>query len=210
MFITIEGIDGSGKTTQIKHIENHLSSNGISCVVSREPGGTSIGKQIRSILVNAENNKLCPIAELLLCLSDRAQHVKEIIRPSLNKGNVVLCDRHIDSTLAYQGIARELSLSSIIMLNETLCQAPLPSLTILLDIDPKVSIDRIKKRDKDKECCSRFEKEGYDFYVSVRSGYIKIAEMYQDRFRIIDAELEEDVVKEQIKAIIDYTILNNK
>ncbi len=146
MLITFEGVEGSGKSTQIYFLVKWLNKQGFPNLKTKEPGGTYIGSKIRSILLNLKNNKIYPLTELMLCLADRIQHIEEIVNFSLCNGFVIICDRYFDSTLVYQGIARGLDLSLIWKLHLLLCNNIIPDLTLLLDIDPKISLTRTRKR----------------------------------------------------------------
>lgn len=205
MFITFEGIEGSGKTTQLKHIEKHFRRLGKKCVTTREPGGTAIGKKIRSILLDPASDTICPMSELLLYMADRAQHLNELVMPALAAGKTVLCDRYFDATVVYQGCAREIDIKLIHRLHELILDDFKPDATILLDLPPEIGLSRAwsqidnGKREKRE---SRFEKENLVFHQKVRDGYLELARLEPQRFRIIDAGREEDKVRRDIiKAI---------
>ena len=201
MFITFEGIEGSGKTTQLKHVEAYFKRQGRECIVTREPGGTEIGKKIRSILLDPASKNMSPVSELFLYMADRAQHVKELLIPAISAGKTVLCDRFFDATVVYQGYARGLEVEQIHRLHELTLEGLKPDVTILLDLPPEIGLSRAwaqidnGKRD-DVE--SRFEKEKLSFHKKVRAGYLELARLEPQRFRIIDATREENEVRRDI------------
>ncbi len=205
MFITFEGIEGAGKTTQIKRIYKFLQNSGYECVMTREPGGTNIGKKIRAILLDPESKAMDSITELLLYTADRVQHVKEILKPALSSGKLVLCDRYLDATVVYQGYGRGLELQVIDNLHELMIQGLKPDVTILLDLSPEKGLSRaweqINKGTRvGKE--TRFEEEALAFHRRVRAGYLSLARKEPARFRIIDASQEEDHVQEAIIKVL--------
>lgn len=205
MFITFEGIEGSGKTTQIGRAHAFLEDRGQTVVLTREPGGTAIGKKIRAILLDPESDRLDPTAELLLYFADRAQHLKEKVQPSLAKGATVLCDRYYDATLAYQGHARGLGIPLIEHLHRLVFDDFKPDLTFLLDLPPQTGLARAWRQIESgartgKE--TRFETETLKFHESVRQGYLALAHREPRRFRMIDASLPTDAVWEQILSVL--------
>jgi dTMP kinase len=197
MFITLEGIEGSGKTTQISRLVELFEDRGIECVTTRQPGGTLIGENIRSILLDPANSGLAPLAELLLYLADRAQHIHELIRPALKEGKTVVCDRYFDATLVYQGFARGLSIELIRQLHQLLFDDLKPDVTLLLDLSPQVGLKRAWQQLNSGERSgdeSRFEGEAVAFHKKVRVGYLELARLEPERFRIIDAAQTQDRV----------------
>jgi dTMP kinase len=187
-FISFEGVEGCGKTTQIKLLSELLSAHGIRSVLTREPGGCPIADKIRAILLDAENRALSPLAELMLYSAARAQHVTEVIAPALEAGKVVLCDRFCDATVAYQSFGRGIDRVVIETLNLQACQGITPNLTVLVDCDPAVGLERARSR---IEASSgpreeRFELEALAFHSRVRAGYQQLAADEPDRFLIID------------------------
>jgi dTMP kinase len=205
MFITLEGIEGSGKTTQIGRLVEFLEDRGIECVTTRQPGGTLIGENIRSILLDPANSALEPLAELLLYMADRAQHINALIRPALKDGKTVVCDRYFDATLVYQGFARGLSIELIGQLHQLLFDNLKPDVTLLLDLAPQVGLERAwqqlntGQRSGDE---SRFEAETVAFHEKVRAGYLELARLEPDRFRIVDAAQSQDQVFTAISNIV--------
>ena len=201
MFITLEGIEGSGKTTQIKNIVEFLENKGYDCVVTREPGGTKIGEKIRSILLDPENRDMEPACELLLYFSDRVQHIKELINPALSEGKTIICDRFFDATLVYQGYARGLSIDLIIKLHQMIAYGLKPDITILLDLLPEIGLSRAWEQIDNGSRSggeTRFEKETLLFHEKIRAGYLELARLEPKRFRVIDASKSENQVKQQI------------
>lgn len=201
MFITFEGIEGSGKTTQIRHAMEFLKKKGKDCVMTREPGGTITGQKIRSILLDPENNGMDPSTELLLYLADRVEHVNKIINPALSAGKTVLCDRYYDATIAYQGYARGLNMDLLDKLHKLIIHDLKPDITILLDLDPETGLSRAWKQIKEGKRAgfeTRFEKETLDFHDKVRKGYLELARIEAKRFIIVDASKDENQVKNDI------------
>lgn len=188
LFITFEGIEGSGKTTQIKLLNDALKLRGYEAVLTREPGGTKIGDEVRKIVLDSKHSQMSSLCELFLIAAARAQHVQEVIQPALKAGQIVLCDRFIDATTAYQGYGRGFPLNLINQLNSKSIDGVKPTLTFLLDCLPrqglKRAMDRMAKLGQgSKE--DRFEREPMDFHEKVRAGYLKVAEENKDRFVVI-------------------------
>jgi dTMP kinase len=205
MFITFEGIEGSGKTTQIRRIGSLLTSKNVRHVITREPGGTPIGKKIRSILLDSESKEMNPSTELLLYTADRKQHIMQVIAPSLQAGDIVLCDRYFDATLVYQGYARGLDIEMIKALHQLACSGLVPDMTFLFDLPPADGLSRawqeIESGDRNNNE-TRFEEEALLFHEKVRSGYLKLASLEPTRFHIIDASKQRDDITEQIISIL--------
>lgn len=197
MFITFEGIEGCGKTTQLRRFVKRLKSRGISLVMTLEPGGTRIGKDIRKILLDSRNKNLSSLAELILYAADRAQHVEEVIKPALDEGKWVICDRFLDATVVYQGMVRGQDMELIRVLNEKATQGIRPDITYLLDCPADMGLGRALKRNEaqSQEGQDRFEREALDFHKAVRQGYLDLAREDQDRYVIIDATLPKDEVE---------------
>jgi dTMP kinase len=199
-FITFEGVEGCGKTTQIKLLDDLLSARGLSTALTREPGGCPIADKIRTILLDAENRALSPLAELMLYAAARAQHVTEVISPALDAGKIVLCDRFCDATIAYQSFGRGIDRSVIDTLNLHACQGVSPDLTVLVDCDPRVGLERARRRIETTSGPreERFELEALAFHQRVRAGYRQLAADEPDRFLIIDGS---DGIREIFAAI---------
>lgn len=206
MLITLEGIDGSGKTSQLDPLARYLESLGHTVVKTREPGATLIGSRIRALLLDPDSSAMAPLCELLLYYADRAQHLHEIIRPALESGRTVVCDRFFDATLVYQGAARGLAVQQIGLLQRLVVRELKPDLTLLFDLDPETGLARTQNAldSGDRmEAESRFEKEKLDFHQQVRKGYLDLAGKEPERFVIVDASLSLEEVFGKIKNIID-------
>ena len=198
-FITLEGTEGVGKTTNLKFIQQYLCERSIPLIVTREPGGTPLAEQLRELLLQKREETVDPTAELLMVFAARAQHLQSVILPSLNQGTWVLCDRFTDATFAYQGAGRGLSKDIIITL-ETMVQKDLrPDLTLILDIDVETGLMRASQRAE----LDRFETEKTDFFERVRAGYKERAASAPDRYRIIDASQALADVQVDIKVVLD-------
>jgi dTMP kinase len=187
-FITFEGIEGCGKSTQLQLLARRLAEAGHSVTVTREPGGCPIADQIRSILLDAGNSAITPLAELLLYAAARAQHVSEVVAPALRAGRIVLCDRFTDATVAYQGHGRQLDLAVIGQLNTLATGGIRPALTVLLDCPAEVGLERAISRINSVEGAreERFELESLQFHQRVREGYLRLAHQEPERFVIVD------------------------
>jgi len=198
-FISFEGIEGCGKTTQIKLLADRLKSNGFEVIVTREPGGCPIADQIRSILLNGGNSAMAPLTELLLYAAARAQHISEVIRPALEADKIVLCDRFTDATLAYQGFARNLDMEIIENLNKLATGDIKPNLTILFDCPVEVGLARaVSPLDNQGIREDRFENESLNFHRKVKEGYKTIAGLEPDRFITVRADREIDAVANDV------------
>lgn len=199
IFITIEGTDGSGKTTQIKYIENYLLERGYEVVLARDPGGTKISESIRNITLNPDNKEMAKTTELLLYYAARAQLAEELIKPALLEGKIVICDRYIDSTYVYQGYGRGFDKEVIDKLNDISLSGVIPDVTFFLDLSPEVALKgRLKTRTLD-----RIENEKMDFHLKVYHGYKKLCSIFPDRIKRIDASNDKDTVFSEIREIID-------
>lgn len=192
-FITIEGLDGCGKSTQLEKLADLLRRDGVQLVVTREPGGTAIGDKVRGILLNTGTADLSPYAELALMFASRAQHIQEVIQPALAAGKTVLCDRFTDSTEAYQGGGRKLGTEPVLELHRILCGNLQPDLTILMDSDVTASVERARRRNKSRSDMSkqadenRFEQESRAFFGRVHHAYQTIARREPQRVVVVDA-----------------------
>jgi dTMP kinase len=196
LFITLEGIEGCGKTTQIRRLARRLEQLAVPCFATLEPGGTEIGKKVRKILLDSRNKGLTPLAELLLYAADRAQHVEEVIRPALRKGLWVLCDRFFDATVVYQGFARGQDSRLIKFLNERVTQGLVPDLTFLLDCPVKLGLARATARKNRGQ--DRFEREKIAFHRKVREGYLDLARKSPKRFVVLDGSAEKGALERKI------------
>ncbi len=202
-FITFEGIDGSGKTTQLRLLAERLRAAGRDVFETAEPGGTEVGRQIRRILLDSANQDLRPTTELLLYFASRAQNVEQSILPALAAGKVVLSDRFTDSTLAYQGYARGLGAETVLTLDRIACQGLVPDLTLLIDLDLDTGIARTRTRNATGRTSeTRLDEESAEFHRRVREAYLTIARQHADRFRIIDGRgAAEDVAAKVWKEV---------
>jgi len=198
-FITIEGGEGSGKTSLIKLLVNDFKKLNIDTLTSREPGGSKIAEEIRQVILNVENTKMDYMTEALLYAASRKQHLEEIIKPAINEGKLVICDRYIDSSLAYQGWARGLGIENVYDINMYATEGFLPDLTLFIDIPAEVGLERIKSNNRDVD---RLDLEKISFHHKVREGYLKIAEMYPERIVVIDGNKSLEEVYEDIKKVI--------
>ena len=196
MFITFEGIEGSGKSSLIAQLKKYFKSSKLEAFFSKEPGGTDLGKEIRKILLNPKYS-FDPTSELLLLLADRAEHVQKIIRPNLQKNKLIFCDRYLDSTFAYQGSGRNLDKKIIKEMFKVL-DFPIPDLTILLDVPVQIGLSRARKRNK----LDRFEKEDLNFHENVRRSYLDLAKNDSKRIVIFDSSIsEEELFKKAVNLI---------
>jgi dTMP kinase len=207
LFITFEGGEGSGKTTQLRPLLAHLRSAGRGVVVTRDPGGTPIGKQIRAMLLDRDSTRMAPTTELLLYEASRAQLVHEVIRPALAAGRVVLCDRFTDSTVAYQGYGRGLDLHCIARLNTLATGGLQPDLTFLLDLDPAVGLLRATQRMGERQAqLDRIEGEVLAFHQRVRTGYRTIATAESERVIVLDASGRMAEIEAHIRRRVDEAL----
>ncbi|WP_069650454.1 dTMP kinase [Caloranaerobacter ferrireducens] len=207
IFITVEGPDGSGKSTQIRLLEEYLKDKGYNVVVTREPGGTRISEDIRNIILDTSNTDMSPYTEALLYAASRAQHVYETILPALKEGKIVICDRFVDSSLVYQGFARGLGIKKIKEINDFATEGLKPDVTLFFDID----IDTALKRIGNRTTKDRLDKEKIEFHRKVYEGYMKIKEMYSYRIEVINAAYDIENTFKQVKSVIDRLLeLNEK
>ncbi len=206
VFITLEGPEGSGKSTIIKLLEGYFNEKGADYVSTREPGGINIAEQIRNVILDKNNTAMDGRTEALLYAASRRQHMFEKVIPALKNGKVVICDRFVDSSLAYQGYARGLGIDEVMKINEFAIEGYMPNLTLYLDIKPEIGLDRIAKN-KDREV-NRLDLEKLDFHKRVREGYLILLEKYPDRIKKINAEKSIEVVFGQIKDILDKAYTN--
>lgn len=199
LFVTFEGPEGAGKSTQIRRLASELEARGYSVVATREPGGTAIGEAIRQILLAPEHSAMLPETEALLNTAARAQHVAEVIQPALAAGKVVLCDRFVDSTLVYQGAGRGLPTSELLALQRFATRGLWPDLTLLLDLPVEVGQAR---RRASGEPLSRFDADALGFHERVRTGFLALARDDPARWRIIDAAQSEEAVAREVLAVV--------
>jgi len=203
LFITFEGGEGCGKSTQIRLLSERLQAEGHGVVQTREPGGTALGEAVRFILQHDEaGDGMSPEAELLLFAASRAQHTREKIRPSLAAGQFVLCDRFLDSTTVYQGVARQIDGNEVKRINQFAISNTLPDLTILIDLSPEVGLERVRQRSGGE--LDRMEQEAIEFFEAVRAGYLKLAERESDRFLVLDGSQSVKALQDQIwEAVVE-------
>jgi len=205
MFITFEGIEGCGKTTQIKLLIPVLQAKGYECIATREPGATEIGRRIRAILLDAAHTTMLPLTELLLYEADRAQHVHEVIKPALAANKVVVSDRFFDATTVYQGYARGFDLELIQQIHRIVLGGLRPDLTLILDLPVDLGLKRAWQRINSQSGGlpeDRFEKEAFAFHERVRQGYLTLAGGEPERFRVIDASRNPQTIHKDIAEIV--------
>lgn len=201
-FVTLEGPEGGGKSTQAQRLTDHLKNRGQDVLFTREPGGTEIGDQIRRIILSLENKSMSPEAEFLLFSASRAQVVRELIRPHLERGGVVVCDRFYDSSLAYQGFGHELDLELLQTITGFITGGLVPDLTLLLDLTSELGLERRKQDGR----WNRLDDYDLAFHERVRAGYLQLADAEPERWVRIDAAQTEDEIQSQIRAAVDLRI----
>lgn len=204
IFISMEGPDGAGKSTQIERLRTYLAARGYEVVITREPGGTAISEAVRQIILNKEYAEMCPNTELLLYAAARAQLVHEVIRPALEAGRAVICDRFLESSVVYQGIARDMGIEKVYAVNEYALEGLRPQLTILLDLPAEEGL----RRKKNQAELDRMEAEGLLFHQRVVEGYRMLAEREKDRIMKISASLPVDEIHAKIVSAIEEKIFN--
>ncbi|MDX1919604.1 MAG: dTMP kinase [Candidatus Caenarcaniphilales bacterium] len=210
LFITIEGPDGSGKSTQVEKLAAlaNKNTNKNNWILTKNPGGTSLGIKIRKLLLEDTSVNLHPIAELFMYMADRAQHVNEVVKPALKDGKIVICDRFIDSTVAYQGYARGLDKELISNLNNLATQNIKPDLTIILDVSPEIGLKRASLKYNGSH--DKLEAEGLDFQRKVREGFLELAQKEIRKFRVINTEeLTIEEVHQKILEEINVLVANS-
>lgn len=205
MFITFEGIEGCGKSTQARLLKDHLEGLNIPVLLTREPGGTAIGEVIRRILLDSSNTHLSPRAELFLYAADRAQHVAEVIAPALARGLWVVCDRFFDATTVYQGLARGQDLNMVEFINRAACQGVVPDITFLIDLGVQTALSRARSRnisssEKDQD---RFEREEMAFHEKVREGYLTLSAKEPRRFVVLNGDADIQELASRIKSLLE-------
>lgn len=201
-FITLEGGEGAGKTTNLEFVVNYLKNRGKDVVVTREPGGTAIGESIRTLLLEQSSQPMCKETELLLIFAARTQHISETINPSLNAGKWVMCDRYIDASYAYQGGGRRIHSDTLDILVKGFVNQLQPDLTFLLDVPVEVGMTRIKNR----SVPDRFESEKMNFFYRVRDAYLSRAEIFPDRIKVIDGNRGLDLIQSEISKHLDQLL----
>ena len=199
LFITFEGGDGCGKSTQLELVKKYLEERGFKTLTTREPGSIGLGQKLREVLLHYDGD-VAPRAEAFLFLADRAQHIAKIVKPAVNDGVIVLCDRHTDSSVAYQGYGRGEDIEQINMLNKLATQGIKPDLTLLFDVSTEVAQTRVGN-EKD-----RMESAGIEFHKKVRQGYLEIAKNEPQRIKVIDSNVTIEEVFAQVKKVIDEII----
>jgi len=215
-FITFEGLDGVGKSTQIENLARVLRERGIDAIITPEPGGTALGQKLRAVLLSSRTSGLSPFAELALLFADRAQHIDELILPALHRGQWVLCDRFTDSSVAYQGGGRELGSAMVWQLHKILCRDLQPDLTILMLSNPAASVARARRRNlkqsrRSRDDENRFEQENRAFYQRVHDAYLAIAQ--RDPQRVVKVDAKEPVAKVHktiVRIVEDKFALNRR
>lgn len=198
-FITIEGTDGSGKSTQLELLMDYLRKKGADVIFTREPGGTQISEKIREIILDVDNSEMTGITEALLYAAARSQHVEEKIIPALEAGKIIICDRFVDSSIAYQGAARGLGAEKIMGINEAALHGIMPDMTLFFDLSPEKGI----LRKKNERALDRLEKEKMDFHEKVYEGYKNLCKKYPERIKPIDADRSIDEVHSEVIEVID-------
>ena len=201
MFITFEGGEGSGKTTIIRKLQKILTKKGLDVVVSREPGGSLVAEQIRKVILEPKNTEMTAETEALLLAAARTQHLSEVLMPNLVENKIVICDRYLDSSLAYQGYARGLGFDFILKANDYALKW-LPDLTFYLDLDPKIGLARITNR----SFLNRLDLEKIDFHENVRKGYLEVVKMYPNRVILIDANKSVEAIVQDIMKYIEEVL----
>lgn len=204
IFITLEGIDGTGKSTHARRLAAYLRKRGIAAVATREPGGTKVGEQIRRLLLDPKITRLSSLAELTLMYAAREQHLEEVVRPALARGQVVISDRYNDASFAYQGYGRMLGPQTVREMDRIICGRTQPELTLLLDLEPQLALNRARKRNKRQRVKNtRFENNGLKFQQRVRTGYLALARQQPRRIKLIQADRPIAEIEAEIRKIVD-------
>ena len=207
LFITFEGPEGSGKSTQLRRLAARLRSEGRTVLETAEPGGTAIGMQIRRVLLDAKNHELRPTTELLLMFAARAQNVDELILPALSRGEIVLCDRFTDSSLVYQGAARGLGAEVVYEVDRIACRGLVPDVTIVVDIATEVGLERARARNQNsQEVETRLDEQAIDFHRKVRDAYLQLAADEPNRVKLIDGAGSEEKVEKDVWIAISSVV----
>lgn len=202
LFISVEGTDGAGKSTQIDLLLEYLKAKGVDVIYTREPGGTYISEKIRNIILDTDNEGMTGECEALLYAASRAQHVREKIVPALNEGKMVICDRYVDSSIVYQGVARGLGIDEVKAINDFAIGGVMPDLTLFFDLTVEESV----KRKKNMGSLDRIEKESFDFHKKIYDGYVALAESDPERIKRIDASKPVEEVHAQVLKVLEGLI----
>ena len=211
IFITLEGVDGTGKSTQFRLLVRYLRRRGYRVCATREPGGTKVGEKVRSILLASRTGKLAPLAELALMYAARGQHLEEVVRPALARGNVVVSDRFNDASFAYQGYGRRLGVAIVQAFDRVICGRTQPDLTLVFDLDPRAALARAHGREVRRNSRhGRFESQGLAFHQRVRRGYLEIARRDPARVRIVDASRPVKDIQAKVSALVDLFLAREK
>jgi len=205
IFITFEGTEGSGKTTIINNLIKELKSNNYDAISTREPGGVDISEQIRNVILNVDNTKMDKVTEALLYAASRRQHLVEVLIPGLENGKVVICDRYIDSSLAYQGYARGIGIDKVFAINQFAIDGLFPDLTIYIKVAPEIGLSRIERNERMQD---RLDLETIEFHKKVYDGYIEVGKKFSNRFKVVDGERDISLVYKDVKAIV-FDFLEN-
>ncbi len=204
IFITFEGVDGSGKSTHIRKLVEHLRERRSPVVVTREPGGTKVGEHIRNLLLRPGMGKMSSLTELILMYAAREQHLEEVVRPALARGRVIISDRYNDASFAYQGYGRMLGARTVRALDRAICGRTQPDLTLLLDLDPRVALERTRRRtNRGGAKLTRFENHGLKFQQRVRAGYLAMARQEPRRIKVIATDRPAAEVQADIRKLVD-------
>jgi dTMP kinase len=209
VFITFEGIDGSGKSTQLRMLSSDLRVKGYDVLTTMEPGGTPLGRRLREAFLETEES-VDPLAELLLFAADRAQHVRFLIKPKLEEGKIVISDRYADATTAYQGAGRGFAGETVSKVIELATDGLKPDLTLFFDLPVEAALQRTKRRDDQGEAKNRMDAEAADFYKRVREAYLEIARLEPERFRTVDASLSVGEIHSKVSEIVTIFLENEK
>ncbi len=210
LFITFEGLDGTGKSTQLRRAVQYLRKCGHRVRVTREPGGTRTGEQVREILLASKTGKLAPLAELALMYAARAQLLEQVIRPALTRGEVVVSDRYNTASFAYQGYGRELGVATVRAFDRVVCGPTQPDLTIILDLDPERARVRARGDAVRRSRLDRIEAQGLAFHKRVRAGYLALARRAPERIKVVRADQSIGEMQRQIRALIDRLVSRHK
>lgn len=206
IFITLEGPDGSGKSTITKLLSEYLKEKGHDVLTTREPGGTKISEDIRKIILDSRNTSMSDTTEALLYAASRAQHVSQKISPAINEGKIIICDRFVLSSLVYQGIGRGLGVDKVKAINDFAIQGVEPDLILFFDISPEIALKRKTRKNRG----DRLEREKIDFHNKVYEGYLSLIELYEGKIKVIDATKTKEKTFEQVKNLVDNLLEKNR